>query len=187
MKRMLMAATAVPTIALVGGVQTVGAQEAPRSDTVQGTNTGATATTVPAPSAKATTQVAAAAAVQDCGSAYDNWKYSTSVGPFTVDVFRHTIRTYLCEDNVNITRVESQQNDCQKYAWGVAYALSPGFSKGGVGTKSAWGTSTCRVQIGGTLGGVGLQYSKQSNQKHTFNMQSNGSATVVKDHWTTQP
>lgn len=178
------ATTALGGVALMGALASpAGAQDPDPIDTIDSTDQRVTATTV-APSLQA--EGAAAKALQ-CGSAYDFHKYSTTVAFWTVDVFRHAIRTNGCEDNVNITRIESYQNDCQKYGWGIAYMLRPGFSKGGVGTKSAWGLSTCRVSIGGEIGGVGLQYNKQSNQRHTFNMQSNGNASVAKSHWTTTP
>lgn len=126
-----------------------------------------------------------------CGYSSNAWKYSTSVLSFNVDVFRHSVRTWACENDANITSIYNEYNECERIGpHGLLYTTSVSTNSGGVGTKSAWRRSTCRVNVGGTIDAgpisVDFQYSKQSNAKATFTMNGSG-ATVAWSHTTTTP
>jgi hypothetical protein len=127
--------------------------------------------------------------ISQCGTYRSSYKYSTKVLWWTVDVFRHANTTGACENDAVITHIYEVDNTCTKYAWGVTYMLKAGYRFGPdatPGTKSAFGTATCAVSIGGEIGGVGVKYTKQSNTRHTFEMQGTG-AVVHPEHWTTTP
>jgi hypothetical protein len=127
--------------------------------------------------------------ISQCGSYSSSYKYSTKVLVFTVDVFRHANTTGACENNAVLTHIYEVDNTCTKYAWGVTYMLHDTYKFGPnqtPGTKSAFGTATCAVSVGGEIHGIGIKYTKQSNTRHTFQMRGSG-AVVEESHWTTTP
>jgi hypothetical protein len=126
-------------------------------------------------------------AASKCGYTTSFYKYSTTLLFVTVDVFKHGNRTDACGAvGGNFSAVWAGYNNCEKYGWGVAYLTKPGYTFSPTGYTSISGTATCRVSIGGSIGGVGLTYSKQSNTKHRFYW-SGTTMMVGKSHWTTTP
>lgn len=115
------------------------------------------------------------------------YKYSTKVAIWTVDVFRHNSRIYVCEDNTNITDTYKDYNLCERIGpHGMTYTTNTDDWGGGHGTKEAWHRANCAVTAGATIEGIGLSYTKQSNTKVNFGM-SNGGAYYNVEHYTTTP
>lgn len=127
--------------------------------------------------------------VDGCWQLPSRYDYSTSIFGATITAFSHSPTTGLCRSGNVISKIYEVKNDCTKSAWVVTFTTHKAYRFGPSqtpGTKTAFATAECAVDMNISAYGVGVHYSKQSNVEHDFTTQENSTTYSIKQ-WTTNP